>query len=150
MLQTQATEPCVQEGLDVSCFWQPLLKSLDANTLITDAEALQISYDPDKISYRQLIEFFYRMHDPTTLNRQGPDRGTQYRSAIFYHDEEQERTARHVTDLVQKEWYKQNIVTEILPAGQWWDAEDYHQRYLENNPGGYDCPTHCKFVSTMK
>lgn len=111
--------------------------------MITDAEALQILYDPSQITYRQLIEYFYRMHDPTTLNSQGPDRGTQYRSAIFTHDAEQEATAKHVTELAQKQWYKnQEIKTQILPAGEWWDAEDYHQRYLEMNPGGYDCPTH--------
>jgi peptide-methionine (S)-S-oxide reductase len=84
------------------------------------------------------------MHDPTTPNRQGPDVGTQYRSAIFYHDSEQEQVARKVTDLAQKSWYKSTgkIATEILPAGEWWDAEAYHQKYLDNNPGGYDCPTH--------
>jgi len=111
--------------------------------LVIDAEALQISYDPSQISYRQLIEFFYRMHDPTTLNSQGPDRGSQYRSGIFYHDAEQEQVAKRVTELAQKEWYKKDkIETQILPAGEWWDAEAYHQRYLDNNPGGYDCPTH--------
>jgi len=83
------------------------------------------------------------MHDPTTSNRQGPDVGSQYRSGIFYHDAEQEKEARHVTELAQAQWYKgSKIATEILEAGQWWDAEDYHQKYLDNNPGGYDCPTH--------
>lgn len=107
------------------------------------AEALQVIYDPEKLSYRQLLEFLYRMHDPTTANRQGPDVGTQYRSAIFYHDADQEKTARDVTERVQKEWWKQGKVsTEILPAGQWWDAEDYHQKYLDVNPGGYECPSH--------
>lgn len=106
------------------------------------AEACQISYDPNKLSYRQLIEFLYRMHDPTTMNRQGPDTGSQYRSGIFYHDAEQERIAKEVTSKVQKEWWTGGkIVTEILPAGQWWDAEDYHQRYLDANPGGYECPS---------
>jgi len=83
------------------------------------------------------------MHDPTTKNSQGPDRGTQYRSAIFYHDDEQEAVAKKVTQLAQEQWYKKDkIETEILKAGEWWDAEDYHQRYLDVNPGGYDCPTH--------
>lgn len=124
-------------------FTFPDCRPAPTNSTSPDAEALQITYDPDQITYRQLIEFFYRMHDPTTSNRQGPDVGSQYRSGIFYHDGEQEKTARHVTDLVQKEWYKSNkIATEILPAAQWWDAEDYHQKYLDNNPNGYDCPTH--------
>lgn len=96
------------------------------------AEALQVHYDPAKLSYRQLIEFFYRMHDPTTQNRQGPDMGTQYRSAIFFHNDEQEKVAKEVTKKVQAEWWKDGkVVTEVLPAGQWWDAEDYHQRYLD-------------------
>lgn len=108
----------------------------------TDAEALQVVYDPDKVSYRTLLEFFYKMHDPTTENRQGPDTGTQYRSAIFYHDAEQEKVARDVTDKVNKQWWKNSVTTEILPAAEWWDAEQYHQLYLDNNPGGYECPSH--------
>lgn len=107
-----------------------------------DAEALQVLYDPDKVSYETLIEFFFRMHDPTTLNRQGPDVGSQYRSAIFYHSPEQESSARRIIAAAQKEWFKgQNIATEVIPAGQWWDAEEYHQLYLSNNPGGYECPS---------
>jgi peptide-methionine (S)-S-oxide reductase len=82
------------------------------------------------------------MHDPTTANRQGPDVGTQYRSGIFYHNEEQEKEARAITKQVQEQWWKQGkIETEILPAGTWWDAEDYHQLYLDKNPGGYECPS---------
>jgi len=107
------------------------------------AEALQLIYDPSKLSYRELLEFFYKMHDPTTLNRQGPDVGTQYRSAIFYHDEEQKSVAQEVTEKVQKQWWKNGkIETQVLPAGEWWDAEDYHQRYLDVNPSGYECPSH--------
>ncbi|KAF2138253.1 uncharacterized protein K452DRAFT_234491 [Aplosporella prunicola CBS 121167] len=106
------------------------------------AEALQIIFDPQKVSYRQLLEFFYKMHDPTTLNSQGPDMGTQYRSSIFFHDAEQESIAKDVTERANKEWYKGEIATEIMPAGQWWDAETYHQLYLDKNPSGYDCPTH--------
>ncbi|OJJ35449.1 hypothetical protein ASPWEDRAFT_51487 [Aspergillus wentii DTO 134E9] len=106
------------------------------------AEALQVIYDPSIVSYRQLLEFFYRMHDPTTLNRQGPDLGTQYRSAIFTHGEEQARIAKEVTDKVSKEWYKQPVATQVVPAGQWWNAEDYHQLYLNKNPSGYECPAH--------
>jgi len=106
------------------------------------AEALQVTYDPTKLTYRQLIEFLYKMHDPTTSNRQGPDAGSQYRSGIFYHDAEQEKIAREVTKLVNEKWWKGKVVTEILPAGEWWDAEAYHQKYLDNNPGGYECPSH--------
>jgi peptide-methionine (S)-S-oxide reductase len=120
---------------------QPLLNA-SANIISTDAEALQVVFDPEKVSYRQLIEFFYKMHDPTTLNRQGGDSGTQYRSGIFFHDEEQEKIAKDITNKVQKEWWKNGkISTQILPAGQWWDAEDYHQLYLDKNPGGYECPS---------
>jgi peptide-methionine (S)-S-oxide reductase len=107
-----------------------------------DAEALQITYDPSKITYATLLEYFYKMHDPTTSNRQGPDRGSQYRSGIFYHNAEQERIAREVTKKVNEQWWKGQVVTEILQAGEWWDAEDYHQRYLDVNPGGYECPSH--------
>ncbi|KAF1955098.1 methionine sulfoxide reductase A [Byssothecium circinans] len=106
------------------------------------AEALQIAYDPNAVSYRTLLEFFYKMHDPTTANAQGPDRGSQYRSAIFYHDAEQEKIARDVTSKVNKQWYNGGVVTEVLPAGQWWDAEAYHQLYLDKNPAGYECPSH--------
>ncbi|KAI0004709.1 PMSR-domain-containing protein [Xylariaceae sp. FL0662B] len=108
------------------------------------SEALQIHYDPSRLSYRQVLEFFYRMHDPTTPGRQGPDVGSQYRSAIFYHSADQEAVARDVTRRVADQWYsdKGAVVTEIVPAGQWWDAEDYHQLYLHKNPAGYECPSH--------
>ncbi|KAG0258060.1 Peptide-methionine (S)-S-oxide reductase [Mortierella polycephala] len=108
------------------------------------AEALQIEYTPsEKLNYPSLVEFFYRMHDPTTLNSQGPDRGTQYRSAIFFHSPEQEQIAMQVTLDVQEKHYKnKRIVTQIAPAGQWFDAEDYHQKYLDKNPHGYECPSH--------
>lgn len=99
-------------------------------------------YDPKRITYQQLLEFFYRMHDPTTSNQQGPDVGTQYRSGIFTHGEEQARVAREITDKASAQWWRGAIVTEILPAGQWWDAEDYHQLYLHKNPHGYECPSH--------
>ncbi|KAH8813083.1 peptide methionine sulfoxide [Xylogone sp. PMI_703] len=108
------------------------------------AEALQIVYDPTKVTYRELIEFLYRIHDPTTPNRQGADMGTQYRSAIFYHNDEQKSIAEEVTKQANEKWWKGKISTQILPAAEWWDAEDYHQKYLEpgNNPNGYQCPTH--------
>ncbi|KAK1752675.1 peptide methionine sulfoxide reductase [Echria macrotheca] len=106
------------------------------------AEATLIVYDPKEVTYHELIEFFYKMHDPTTLNSQGPDRGTQYRSGIFYFNEEQEKVAREVTRKANEQWWDGKIVTEILPAKEWWDAEQYHQLYLNNNPLGYECPSH--------
>lgn len=138
---TLGTEPCVVDALVVR---NHLLCDETRHKLIrrADAEALQVVYDPEKVTYRSLLEFFYKMHDPTTENRQGPDVGTQYRSAIFYHDAEQEKIARDVTDKVNKQWWKGGVATEILPAGKWWDAEQYHQLYLDNNPGGYECPSH--------
>lgn len=106
------------------------------------AEALQVIYDPEKLSYRTILEFFYKMHDPTTANRQGPDVGSQYRSGIFYHNEAQEKEARSITEQVNQHWWKGGVVTEVLPAGEWWDAETYHQLYLDKNPSGYECPSH--------
>ncbi|KAL9079168.1 MAG: hypothetical protein Q9157_001919 [Trypethelium eluteriae] len=118
----------------------PIMKSsADRMFFNADAEALQVVFDPKQVTYRQLLEFFYRMHDPTTMNRQGPDTGSQYRSAIFFHDEEQEKVAKEVTEKVQKEWWKDGkVVTEVLPGGEWYDAETYHQKYLDVNPGGYE------------
>ncbi|KAF9980561.1 Peptide-methionine (S)-S-oxide reductase [Modicella reniformis] len=108
------------------------------------AEALQIEYTPnDRINYPALVEFFYRMHDPTTLNYQGPDRGTQYRSAIFFHSPEQEEIVKKITRQIQEKYYKRRrIVTQITSADTWFDAEDYHQKYLDKNPDGYECPSH--------
>jgi len=102
------------------------------------AEAVQISFDPTKTSFETLLRFFFRMHDPTTLNRQGNDLGSSYRSAIFYHSEEQKQAAEKVKALAQAAW-KKPVVTEIVPAGAWWKAESYHQDYLQKNPGGYTC-----------
>lgn len=111
------------------------------------AEALQLSFDPKKVSYDELIDFFYRMHDPTTLNSQGPDVGTQYRSAVFTHTEDQAQISSEVKDRVQKKFYpKSKIVSEIVPITVFWDAEQYHQLYLDRNPSGYECPSH--FVRT--
>lgn len=104
------------------------------------AEACQVLFDPEKLSYATILEFFYRMHDPTTLNQQGADRGTQYRSGIFTHGPEQERIAKDITQKANDQWWKGGITTELIEAGQWWDAEDYHQLYLNKNPGGYECP----------
>ncbi|KAI0059907.1 peptide methionine sulfoxide reductase [Artomyces pyxidatus] len=109
------------------------------------AEALRIEFDPSKVSYADLVEYFYRTHEPTTLNSQGADRGTQYRSAIFFNTPEQETIARRVTAEVQAKHFDptgKKIVTSIEAAGQWYDAEEYHQEYLFKNPSGYQCPTH--------
>ncbi|KAG1474163.1 hypothetical protein G6F56_000511 [Rhizopus delemar] len=107
------------------------------------AEAVEIDFDPEKISFDILVEFFYKMHDPTTEDSQGPDIGTEYRSAIFYHSPEQKSIAQRVTAEVQEKHYKGNkIVTEIVPASIFYSAESYHQHYLTKHPGGYQCPTH--------
>lgn len=104
------------------------------------AEAVEITFDPTKTSYEDLLLFFFKMHDPTTLNRQGNDLGTSYRSAIFYHDEEQRRVAEKVKERVDKSGaWKRPVVTQIVPANEFWVAEDYHQDYLRKNPGGYTC-----------
>ena len=104
------------------------------------AEAVRIEFDPAKTSYEALLRFFFRMHDPTTLNRQGGDFGTSYRSAIFYNSEEQKRIAEKVKAEVNASGkWKKPIVTEITRAGAWWKAEEYHQDYLVKNPGGYTC-----------
>ena len=96
------------------------------------AEAVEVSYDPTRVSYDELLNVFWKNHDPTTLNRQGPDVGTQYRSAIFYHGAGQESAARASKDRLEKSGaYKRPIVTEIIPASQFWQAEEYHQQYLE-------------------
>lgn len=104
------------------------------------AEAIQIEFNPEQMSYDKLLSIFFRMHDPTTLNRQGGDIGTQYRSAIFYHDETQRQTAQRVKQEVEASgFWKRPITTEIVPADVFYSAEDYHQDYLEKNPGGYTC-----------
>lgn len=94
------------------------------------AEVVQVTYDPAKVSYEQLLEAFWRLHDPTTPNRQGPDVGTQYRSAIFFHDEDQATVAKASLEAAQAR-FSRPIVTEITPASTFYVAEDYHQRYLE-------------------
>ncbi|KAL4071665.1 putative peptide methionine sulfoxide reductase [Scleroderma yunnanense] len=109
------------------------------------AEAVRIEFDPTIVSYGELVEFFYRTHDPTTANRQGFDTGSQYRSVIFTHGPEQRVTAERITAEVQEKHFtpkNQRIVTKIREAGEWYDAEDYHQLYLFQNPSGYQCPTH--------
>ena len=104
------------------------------------AEAVRIVFDASKTSYEALLRFFFRMHDPTTLNRQGNDVGSQYRTAIFYSSEEQRQVAEKVKAAVDASGkWKRPIVTEIAPAGPWYRAEEYHQDYLVKNPGGYTC-----------
>lgn len=98
------------------------------------AEAVQVKYDPDKINYEDLVQVFFDLHDPTTPNRQGPDVGSQYRSVIFYHDEEQRKIAEQVKkDLNQSGKYSYPIVTAIVPADNFYKAEEYHQRYYAKN-----------------
>lgn len=104
------------------------------------AEAIEIVFDPSIISYEQILGYFFRMHDPTTLNRQHNDVGTQYRSAIFYHGEEQKRIAEQVKDQLDASGkWKRPVVTQIAPATDFHLAEGYHQDYLQKNPGGYNC-----------
>jgi methionine-S-sulfoxide reductase len=104
------------------------------------AEAIQIVFDPAKVSYETILDHFFRMHDPTTPNRQHNDIGTQYRSAIFYHSDEQKRTAESVKQRFdQSGRFKRPIVTQIVPRMDFYSAESYHQDYLQKNPGGYNC-----------
>lgn len=104
------------------------------------AEAVQIRFDPRKTSFETLLRFFFRMHDPTTLNRQGNDVGSSYRSAIFFHSDTQKAIAERVKAEVDASGkWKRPLVTEITPAGPWWKAEEYHQDYLQKHPGGYTC-----------
>ncbi len=104
------------------------------------AEALEITYDPAETSYRRILDFFFQVHNPTTLNRQGNDRGTSYRSAIFYKDEEEKRTAEEMIEIVNRSGRWPNpVVTTLEPLTKFWPAEAYHQDYLVKNPGGYTC-----------
>jgi peptide-methionine (S)-S-oxide reductase len=106
----------------------------------THAEAIEIIFDPEKISYRRLLEIFFQIHDPTTLNRQGNDRGLSYRSAIFYTTDEQKRIAEDtIADVNASGLWPGKVVTEVTPAGDFWEAEPEHQDYLERIPNGYTC-----------
>jgi peptide-methionine (S)-S-oxide reductase len=109
------------------------------------AEAVQVTYDPDRISYADLLEVFFAIHDPTTKDRQGPDVGSQYRSAIYYHDEEQRDLARKYMDALEEEGaYDDPIVTELEPLERFWEAEEYHQDYFEKNPSDAYCRMHAQ------
>ncbi|MEO6233466.1 MAG: peptide-methionine (S)-S-oxide reductase MsrA [Ferruginibacter sp.] len=142
------------------CFWgvEELIRHLDgvSSTVVgytggdvpnatyrnhgTHAEAIEVVFDPEKLPYRTLLEFFFQIHDPTTLNRQGNDRGLSYRSAIFYLDETQKETAEKlIAEMTASGKWPGPIVTAILPATDFWNAEKEHQDYLQKNPYGYTC-----------
>jgi methionine-S-sulfoxide reductase len=152
-----ATEKAILAG---GCFWgvQDLVRRLpgvistrvgytggdNANPTYRNhpghAEALEIIFDPAQISYRDLLEFFFQIHDPTTLNRQGNDLGTSYRSAIFYLSGEQQRVAADtIADVDASGLWPGKVVTEVTPAEPFWEAEPEHQDYLERYPDGYTC-----------
>jgi peptide-methionine (S)-S-oxide reductase len=106
----------------------------------THAEAIEIMFDPARLSYRQILEFFFQIHDPTTENRQGNDRGMSYRSAIYYVDEAQKQTALEtIADVDASGLWPGKVVTELAPVGPFWEAEPEHQDYLERIPNGYTC-----------
>jgi len=106
----------------------------------THAEAIEITFDPSQTSFRDLLEFFFQIHDPTTPNQQGNDRGASYRSAIFYTSEDQRRVAKDtIADAEASGLWPGKVVTELSPAGEFWEAEPEHQDYLERYPSGYTC-----------
>lgn len=106
----------------------------------THAEAIEILFDPNTISYRRILEFFFQIHDPTTRNRQGNDQGLSYRSAIYYVDEEQKQVALDtIADVNASGLWPGKVVTQLEPAGDFWQAEPEHQDYLEHFPDGYTC-----------
>jgi peptide-methionine (S)-S-oxide reductase len=142
------------------CFWgvQDLIRKLDGviRTRVgytggdtpnatyrnhgSHAEAIEILFDPDRISYRDLLEFFFQIHDPTTKDRQGNDVGSSYRSAIYYLDDEQRRVAEDtIADVDASGLWPAKVVTQVAPAGPFWEAEAEHQDYLERYPNGYTC-----------
>ena len=106
----------------------------------THAEAIEIDFDPKQMSYRQLLEFFFQIHDPSTSNRQGNDRDSSYRSGIYYTSEKQLEIAKDtIADVDASELWPGKVVTEVVPAGPFWEAEPEHQDYLERLPSGYPC-----------
>jgi peptide-methionine (S)-S-oxide reductase len=154
---TEATERAVLAG---GCFWgmQDLIRRYPGviSTRVgytggdvpnatyrnhgTHAEGIEIVFDPKKLSYRQLLELFFQIHDPSTLNRQGNDRGTSYRSGIYYTSEAQKETALDtIADVNASGLWPGKVVTEVEPAGDFWEAEPEHQDYLERYPNGYTC-----------
>jgi peptide-methionine (S)-S-oxide reductase len=106
----------------------------------THAEAIEVIFDPERIGFRELLEFFFQLHDPSTRNRQGNDTGTSYRSAIFYTSEEQKRIAEEtIAEVDATGLWPGKVVTEVVPADDFWEAEPEHQDYLERRPNGYTC-----------
>jgi len=103
------------------------------------AEVVQVEFDPDEITYRELLEVFFAVHDPTTVNRQGPDVGSQYRSAVFYHGEEQREVAEALIEEFEREGVYDEVVTEVEPLETFYEAEEYHQDYYEKNPNQPYC-----------
>lgn len=149
---TTTTETAILAG---GCFWgmEGLIRDLDGvvdtevgyaadkdDRKAEPAEAILIVYDPERISYEDILRFYFKMHDPTTRNRQGNDRGAQYRSAIFVLNEDQLQVAEKVRNEVDASgFWKKPVVTEINQAGAFKEAAEHHQDYLEKNPGGYTC-----------
>jgi methionine-S-sulfoxide reductase len=118
---------------------QPTYQQVCTGTTL-HAEAIEVVFDPSQLSFEKLLDYFFRMHDPTTLNRQHNDVGTQYRSSIFYHSEAQRAAAEKIKAQVDASGkWKKPVVTEIVAASEFWPAEKYHQKYLIANPGGYNC-----------
>ncbi len=106
----------------------------------THAEGISVTFDDDQLSYKKLLEFFFQLHDPTTLNRQGNDRGMSYRSAIFYLDAEQKQVAEElIASMTASKKWPGPIVTQVVPASDFWEAEEEHQNYLQKHPNGYTC-----------
>jgi len=104
------------------------------------AEALEVTYDLKQTTYKNILDFFFQIHNPTTLNRQGNDIGTAYRSAIFYADEGEKKIAENMIEIVNESGrWKDSVVTSLEPLEKFWPAEEYHQDYLQKNPGGYTC-----------
>jgi peptide-methionine (S)-S-oxide reductase len=156
-MEMATTEKAILAG---GCFWgvQDLIRKLDGviSTRVgyaggdtpnatyrnhgSHAEAIEILFDPDRISYRDLLEFFFQIHDPTTKDRQGNDTGSSYRSAVYYIDDEQRRVAEDtIADVDASGLWPAKVVTEVAPAGPFWEAEAEHQDYLERYPSGYTC-----------
>ena len=152
-----ASEKAILAG---GCFWgvQELLRAMDgvvstrvgysggdvANATYRNhgrhAEAVEIVFDPDRLGYRELLEFFFQIHDPSTPDRQGNDRGSSYRSAIYYTTPEQRRIAEDtIADVDASGLWPGKVVTEVAPAGDFWEAEPEHQDYLQHYPAGYTC-----------
>lgn len=103
-------------------------------------EALEVTYDDEKLDYKHLLDFFFQIHNPTTLNQQGNDKGTSYRSAIFYQSEDEKQIAAEMVEVVnESERWPDSVVTSLEAFTKFWPAEDYHQDYLQKNPGGYTC-----------